>query len=136
MGEDAFKKWKTRAALINNERPGAVVWSPFSNFWLYGRDQTTDVPGALRHGVKVCLGTDWGPSGTKNLLGELKAARLCAENLGWQLSDFDLVEMVTGASGDMLHRIWGKRVGRIVTHGLGDLTVIKRTFDDPWQNLV
>jgi hypothetical protein len=82
------------------------------------------------------LGTDWGPSGTKNLLGELKAARLCAEHLGWQLSDFDLVEMVTGAPGDMLQRIWHKRVGRLVTHGLGDLIVIKRTFDDPWKNLV
>jgi len=136
VGEEAFKKWKTRAELMNGERPGAVVWSPFSNLWLYGPEQTTDVPGARRHGVTVCLGTDWGPSGTKNLLGELKAARLCAEHLGWQLSDFDLVEMVTGAPGDMLQRIWHKRVGRLVTHGLGDLIVIKRTFDDPWKNLV
>jgi cytosine/adenosine deaminase-related metal-dependent hydrolase len=136
VGEEAFKKWKDRANLMNGERPGAIVWSPFSNLWLYGREQTSDVPGARRHGVKVCLGTDWGPSGTKNLLGELKAARLCADDLGWQLSDFDLVEMVTGSPGDMLHRIWKKRVGRLVTHGLGDLAVVKRTFDDPWKNLV
>lgn len=136
VGDAAFQKWKARAMLMNDESPGAVVWSPFSNLWLYGKGQTTVVPSALKHGVTVCLGTDWGPSGTKNLLGELKAARLCAEDLGWDLSDFDLVEMVTGSPGDMLYRCWGKRVGRLVTHGLGDLVVVQRAFDDPWTNLV
>ncbi len=136
VGEDAFQKWKERAKLIHDEKPGAVVWSPFSNLWLYGKKQTTDVPSALKHGVTVCLGTDWGPSGTKNLLGELKAARLCAEDFGWNLSDFNLVEMVTGSPGDMLYRCWDKRVGRLVTHGLGDLIVVQRALDDPWENLV
>ena len=57
-------------------RPGAgtIVWSPFSNIWLYG--DTTDVLEARRHGILVCLGSDWAPSGTKNLLGELKVAAL------------------------------------------------------------
>ena len=37
-------------------------------------------PGA---GLNVCLGSDWAPSGTKHVLGELKAARLTADHLGW-----------------------------------------------------
>jgi len=132
----AFRKWKERAALMNDAAPGAVVWSPFSNLWLYGRGQTTDIPAALENGLKVCLGTDWGPSGTKNLLGELKAAKLCAEDLGWNLSDFDLVEMVTRSPGEMLRRCWNKPVGILDAGSLGDLVVVRRKSDDPWTNLV
>ena len=71
--------------------PGAIAWSPFSNLWLYG--QTTDVPAARAQGISVCLGSDWAPSGTKQVLGELKSARLTADHLGWSLSDQDLVMM-------------------------------------------
>ena len=42
--------------------------------WLY-RD-TTDVLAARAAGVGICLGADWSPSGSKNLLGELKVADL------------------------------------------------------------
>ena len=71
----AFERWRA---------PGAIAWSPFSNLWLYGK--TTDVPAARAAGVSVCLGSDWAPSGTKHVLGELKAARLTAASLGWDLS--------------------------------------------------
>ena len=72
---------------------GAIAWSPLSNLWLYG--ETTDVPAALDAGVSVCLGSDWGPSGSKHVLGELKVARTVADHNGWSLSDRQLVEMVT-----------------------------------------
>ena len=134
VGEEAFKKWKDRAELSGDDRPGAVVWSPFSNLWLYG--QTTDVPAAQRHGITVCLGTDWGPSGTKNLLGEMKVAKLWIEQEGWDLDAFDLVEMVTGSPGDMLSQCWGKQVGRLVTNARADIAVLSRSTDDPWENLV
>jgi hypothetical protein len=88
-----FAHWQT---------PGAIAWSPFSNLWLYG--QTTDVPAARAEHVSVCLGSDWAPSGTKNVLGELKSARLTADHLGWSLSDQDLVMMVTCLPGDILAR--------------------------------
>ncbi len=109
---------------------GAVAWSPFSNLWLYG--VMTAIPAARQQGVKVCLGSDWGPSGTKNLLGELKVARLTADRNGpgqtpWQLSDDDLFDMVTVNPGDMLERCWRVPVGRIVTGALGDLTVLRAT---------
>ena len=53
---------------------GSIVWSPFSNLWLYRG--TTDVLAARAAGVRICLGADWSPSGSKNLLGELKVADL------------------------------------------------------------
>jgi 5-methylthioadenosine/S-adenosylhomocysteine deaminase len=134
--ESAFARWKDRAQLMGDSGPGTVVWSPFSNLWLYGGGQTTDVPGARRNGVKVCLGTDWGPSGTKNLLGELKVARIWADHEGWDLDDFDLVEMVTASPGDALADCWGKKVGRLAAGSLGDICVVEKVHDDPWENLV
>ena len=74
LGEPQFAQWNARASIAGDPSPGAVVWSPFSNLWLYGL--TTPVRAAARHGIRICLGTDWGPSGTKNLLGELKVARI------------------------------------------------------------
>jgi cytosine/adenosine deaminase-related metal-dependent hydrolase len=49
-----------------------LVWSPLSNLLLYGH--TTSVYDALAADVLVSLGTDWTPSGSRNLLGELKVA--------------------------------------------------------------
>jgi 5-methylthioadenosine/S-adenosylhomocysteine deaminase len=49
-----------------------LIWSPLSNVLLYGK--TTDVYEALAEDVVVSLGTDWNPSGSRNLLGELKVA--------------------------------------------------------------
>jgi 5-methylthioadenosine/S-adenosylhomocysteine deaminase len=49
-----------------------VIWSPFSNLWLYR--ETTRADEATDAGLQVCLGADWSPSGSKNLLGEPKVA--------------------------------------------------------------
>jgi hypothetical protein len=53
---------------------GSAVWSPLSNYLLYG--DTLDLWAARRAGVLMGLGSDWAPSGSKNLLGELKVATL------------------------------------------------------------
>lgn len=131
----AFERWKQRAELAGDDAPGTVVWSPFSNLWLYG-PETTDVTAARQHGVTVALGTDWGPSGTKNLLGELKVARLWSEHAGLGLSAFDLAEMVTAAPGDTLARCWPAQGGRLVPGALADVAVIDARHPDPWENLV
>jgi 5-methylthioadenosine/S-adenosylhomocysteine deaminase len=102
--------------------PGAIAWSPFSNLWLYG--QTTDVPAAQAQHISVCLGSDWAPSGTKNVLGELKSARLTADHLGWSLSDQDLVRMATCLPGDVLARAWNRQIGRLQPGAQADLVVI------------
>ena len=114
---------------------GAIVWSPLSNIWLYG--DTTDVVTAADAGLRVCLGSDWGPSGMKNVLGELKVAALWNdERLDGALSDQQLAEMVTANPGDTLALAWGRQVGRLVPGALADLMVTSRRHDDVHTSLV
>ena len=67
-----------------------MIWSPLSNLLLYGDTARVDV--AKRAGVRIGLGSDWSPSGSKNLLGELKIAWLYSQHaLGGLFSARDLV---------------------------------------------
>ncbi len=115
---------------------GAIVWSPFSNLWLY--HATTDIAAARQHGVRVCLGSDWSPSGTKHLLGELKVADLCNKQLPrpQRLSGRELCELVTANPGDALAVAWGARIGRIVPGASADVVVVKQRRADHYQNLI
>jgi cytosine/adenosine deaminase-related metal-dependent hydrolase len=115
--------------------PGAIVWSPFSNLWLYG--STTDIPSALARGIAVCIGSDWGPSGTRNVLGELKVAALVSNDKGWNLKPFDLVRMITCQPGDALMRAWGDQTGRLQEGALGDVVVVQADKDaDPFATVL
>ncbi|HEX6107000.1 MAG TPA: hypothetical protein VFZ26_15540 [Gemmatimonadales bacterium] len=116
IAEADWQRWE-------KSRAGTVVWSPFSNLWLYGT--TTDIAAARARGVTVCLGSDWGPSGAKNVLAEIKVARLASESLGLGLTDQALVEMVTAGPGDALARCWNKGVGRLAPGAFGDVTVFR-----------
>lgn len=130
----AFQLWRTKAAPPSGTTAGTVVWSPLSNLWLYGR--TTAVPDALDADLGVALGTDWGPSGTKNLLGEIKVARLWSDHEGWGLTDAQLVRMITAAPGDALARAWQATVGRLVPGALADVAVLTRRHRNVWHNVV
>jgi 5-methylthioadenosine/S-adenosylhomocysteine deaminase len=66
-----------------------LVWSPLSNLLLYG--QTTLVYHALKEGVVVSLGTDWTPSGSRNLLDELKIADIALRDPRLLGTDRDLI---------------------------------------------
>ena len=128
LAADDYREWEARGG-------GAIVWSPFSNLWLYGG--TTDVMAARAAGLRVCLGSDWTPSGTRNVLGELKiAATWNQESLGGVLSDADLVEMVTANPGDTLALPWHVQVGRLEPGALADVAVYGRVADDPWRNVL
>jgi cytosine/adenosine deaminase-related metal-dependent hydrolase len=50
----------------------AIVWSPRSNLALYGR--TLDPAALLDDDVLLALGTDWSPTGSYTMLGELQCA--------------------------------------------------------------
>ena len=66
-----------------------LVWSPFSNLVLYG--DTTDVVAADNAGITISIAPDWGPSGTKNNLHELKVADMWnREILQNHFSDYEL----------------------------------------------
>lgn len=127
LGDDELDDWAPT--------PGSVVWSPFSNLWLYGA--TTDVLGARRRGLTVCLGSDWGPSGSRNLLGELKVAALWNdEGLGGALSDRELCELATTNPGETLARCWGHDVGRLRPGALADVVVTTTRAEDPYRDLL
>lgn len=54
------------------QRGSALIWSPRTNVSLYGN--TAQVTTAARFGIEIALGTDWLPSGSTNMLRELKCA--------------------------------------------------------------
>jgi hypothetical protein len=95
-----------------------LVWSPRSNLQLYGR--TANVYEALAEGVRVSLGTDWAPSGSAGLLGELKVA---SRVLASRKRDRDLVDMVT--RNPALTLGWGGYVGSIRKGLRADLLLIR-----------
>jgi 5-methylthioadenosine/S-adenosylhomocysteine deaminase len=98
----------------------AMIWSPLSNLLLYG--ETADVSKARKAGVLVALGPDWSPSGSKNLLGELKLARLVDGLDGSGLSDFDLIALATRNPAEILG--WDEQLGTIEAGKRADLLVV------------
>ncbi len=77
-----------------SENGTSLIWSPRSNITLYG--QTAAVTVAARTGVNIALGTDWMPTGSMNLLRELRCADSFNKNhLGSFFTDYDLWMMVT-----------------------------------------
>jgi 5-methylthioadenosine/S-adenosylhomocysteine deaminase len=112
---------------------GSIVWSPFSNLWLY-RD-TTDVLAARAAGVRICLGADWSPSGSKNLLGELKVVDLWNKTqLGGKLTGQEICAMATCNPADAVN--WSHRLGRLKPGLHGDVLVTTDRGGDPYQNLI
>ena len=112
---------------------GSMVWSPLSNLLLYG--QTAQLGAALEQGVPVALGSDWSPSGSKNLLGELKTARLAAPLAGAPgLSSSDLVAMATTTPAQMLG--WGAALGSLEAGKKADLIVVDAVTPEPCDALI
>jgi imidazolonepropionase-like amidohydrolase len=111
---------------------GSMVWSPLSNYLLYG--DTADIKAALAAGVRVALGSDWSPSGSKNLLGELKVAKLVAHQKGAPLADKDLVAMVTRNPAKMVQ--WDTQVGSLEKGKRADLLVVAGQAGDPYGALI
>ena len=72
----------------------AFIWSPRSNFELYG--QTADVPAALRARVTMALAPDWSPTGSMNMLAEIGYAKTVSDrDFGGALSAHQLFDMAT-----------------------------------------
>ena len=111
---------------------GAMVWSPLSNLLLYG--QTADVGSAKREGIRIGLGGDWSPSGSKNLLGELKAAHLASAAAGGVFSDTELVAMATVDAAAMLG--WDQVLGSLQPGKRADLIAVASAAADPYATLV
>ena len=114
------------------EHGGSMVWSPLSNLLLYG--QTADVGAARESGVCIALGSDWSPSGSKSLLGELKVARLVAAEQNIGISDPELLAMATRDAAKILK--WDEALGSIEAGKRADLIVLYGRSTDPYAALL
>jgi 5-methylthioadenosine/S-adenosylhomocysteine deaminase len=117
---------------VLGENKGAMIWSPLSNLLLYG--QTADVKAAKDHDVRVGIGSDWSPSGSKNLLGELKVARLVSAEQGARFADRELLAMATRNAAEILQ--WDKALGSIEPGKRADLLVVSGRSADPYATLM
>jgi 5-methylthioadenosine/S-adenosylhomocysteine deaminase len=117
---------------IMGQHGGAIVWSPLSNYLLYGG--SADVAAAKAAGLLIGLGSDWSPSGSKNLLGELKVARLVNDSLGQLFTDRELVALVTTNPARILK--WHGELGSIERDKRADLLVLAGETGDPYGNLI
>ena len=119
-----------------HEVKGKLVWSPQSNLRLYG--ETTNAAKALELKIPVGLGADWLPSGSRSLLDEIKVARERLVQQGVNLTQKalskKLVRMVTADAAKIAGL--GDKLGRIDVGRAADITVLERSYKDPWQNVV
>jgi len=117
---------------VMGSRGASMIWSPMSNLLLYG--QTADVQAARNGGVKIGLGADWSPSGSKNLLGELKVARAASEALGGVFNDRQLVAMATREAAAILG--WQSLLGSLEQGKRADLICVAGKSEDPYAQLL
>jgi hypothetical protein len=111
---------------------GSMVWSPLSNYLLYGA--TADILAARESGILMGIGSDWGPSGSKNLLGELKVAWLTSQALGGVFSAQELVAMATCNGARILK--WDGQLGTIEAGKRADLVVLAGQEGDDSMRLI
>ncbi|AZZ35679.1 hypothetical protein CIK05_02310 [Bdellovibrio sp. qaytius] len=113
----------------------SLVWSPFSNLILYG--DTLNAELALKQNVNITLGSDWTPSGSKNLLDEVKVARRYGQSKGMRsLTDKKLFEMMTINPARALKL--ADRLGRLEVGYLADIVAIrlKSRNTNPYSQIV
>ncbi len=114
-------------------RGGAtMVWSPLSNYLLYG--ETADIGSVKEAELPISLGSDWAPSGSKNLLGEIKVAWLASREHGGVFEPRELVEMITTNPARALK--WEALLGSIEPGKLADLVVVDGQSDDAYLSLI
>jgi 5-methylthioadenosine/S-adenosylhomocysteine deaminase len=114
------------------EKGASMIWSPLSNLLLYGG--TAPIQDAKKAGVRIGIGSDWSPSGSKNLLGELKVAHLVSQESGAVLSDRDILALATTNAAAILH--WEDRLGSIEPRKYADLLVLSGAPQDPYGALI
>jgi cytosine/adenosine deaminase-related metal-dependent hydrolase len=117
----------------------SFIWSPFSNLLLYG--ETLRVEEALKPGsggqprALVALGSDWTPTGSKHILDEARLAREYLRRKNIQVSDRQIVEMMTVNPAKILQV--DDRFGRVAPGFAGDLTIVARKAGkDPYATLL
>jgi hypothetical protein len=119
--------------LAEMQKKGAkVVWSPFSNQLLYG--ETMDLKTLKASKVLFSLGCDWSPSGSKNMLQELKVAWHTNTVQGEVFTPFELIQAATSNAAAVTG--WQEHLGTLTAGKLADIVVISGVEDDPYMQLI
>ncbi len=112
-----------------------IVWSPSSNFALYGEGVTAPIQSILQLGITTGIGPDWTPSGEAEMLGELRFSLNYGRNEGIEeITPEKLWEMSTsdGAVVVGLH----EHIGRLEVGMRADIAVFGRAGPDPFEALI
>lgn len=112
----------------------SIIWSPLSNYLLYG--DTVDIQAARDSGLLMGLGSDWSPSGSKNLLGELKVAWLASREMGDVFTAEELVAMVTRNPAKILKWHGELGLGTIEKNKRADFVVVNGQKGDDFLRLI
>jgi hypothetical protein len=99
---------------------------------LYG--QTINLANLKASGVTFSIGCDWSPTGSKNLLQELKVAAFENKRQGNVFSDFELIQAVTSNAAKIAG--WGGVLGTVRPGMFADLLVIKGVSGDAYKHLL
>ena len=111
-----------------SEKGTKLVWSPLSNLLLYG--VTMKIEDAWDENVLVSFAPDRSPSGSKNVLQELKVGYWWNhEKLNDKLSPYNFTQMVTTHPAEAIK--WEDYVGTIVEGSYADLMVINDVCAEP-----
>jgi 5-methylthioadenosine/S-adenosylhomocysteine deaminase len=110
----------------------ALIWSPRSNFELYGF--TADVAAAVKANVTVALAPDWSPTGSTNSLAELKYAKqISHERLSDLFTDEVLFQMSTSIPAKVAHV--EEKVGSLKAGMYADLFILNGDRSRPYAAL-
>jgi imidazolonepropionase-like amidohydrolase len=115
---------------LMGQRGTGLVWTPRSNVRLYGN--TAAVRAAAALGVEIALGTDWTPTGSMNVLRELRCADAFNQTyLDHFFSDRDLWLMATQhparlAAADSL-------IGSLEVGKLADISIFDAATNDAYR---
>ena len=113
----------SESQLARVHRAGAsIVWSPRSNFELYGA--TANVDAAFREGVTISLAPDWSPSGSDNMWEEIQyASQVSTPQLNNLFTARQLVEMASAIPARVAHI--DDKVGSLSPGMLADLFLVQ-----------
>ena len=105
-----------------------LVWSPRSNFELYG--QTANLDAAFREGVTVSLAPDWSPTGSDNMWEEIQYAwNVSSQDLDGLYSSRQLIEMASSVPARVA---WiDDKVGTLAPGMYADFFLVQDTPDGP-----
>lgn len=111
----------------------ALIWSPRSNVTLYG--DTARVTTAAALGVQIALGTDWTPTGSINMLRELRCAdSLNKTYMNGYFSDKKLWEMVTLNAAAVTAT--DSVIGMLAPNHVADISIFKANGRDPYRAII